>query len=319
MITVYTEGIPLLWGHPLMYIFLFFTFSFGACLGSFTNVLIYRIPQDMSVVYPPSSCMKCGHLITWYENIPILSYLLLQGKCRECKTPLSSQYPTIELIAGIWSVALAQQFLWPTFSQPDLWTNQISLLLFAAFHWFWLCSFSCALLAITLIDLRYTFVPDEISLTMMWVSLGAFFLPQLDPLEYFWGLVAGYSFILSIRWLGYLIYKREAMGLGDAKLLAIIGGFLGWRILPWILFAAAIQGLVAAALALSYTKITGKSNILTLTSKELDLRFGEEELYEQNRVMLVMPFGPFLCLAAFEALMLSPDYILNFLSTLQTL
>ena len=316
MITIVTEGIPPLWGHPWMLPFILFTFSFGACLGSFTNVLIFRIPADMSVVYPPSSCPVCTHRIRWYENIPIISYCFLRGRCSQCSTPISLQYPFIEFILGLWGIALAQQHIWPIFSQPDLWVQEVSVLLVAIATWLWFLIFTGALLAVTIIDLRYTFVPDEISLTLMWLSLAAFFIPMPDPLQHFWGLLVGYGVILSIRWLGYLIYRREAMGLGDAKLLAFIGGFLGWRLIPWILFSAAIQGIIAAMMALAFTKVTGKSNMLTMTSDELDERFGETDLYKHNRIMLVMPFGPFLCLAAFEALMLGPEHIFLWLSLL---
>ena len=317
MISLITEGPPALWGHPLMYFFLFFTFAFGACLGSFTNVLIHRIPMDMSVVYPPSACPSCGHQIRWYENMPILSYLGLRGQCSQCNAQISFQYPFLEFLAGLWSVSLAYRELWPTFSQAELWVNEITVLLSAAALWLWLLIFTCALLAITLIDLRYTFVPDEISLNMIWFSFAAFFIPTSVPVDHFFGLLAGYGVILGIRGLGYLMYRREAMGLGDAKLLAMIGGFLGWRVLPWILFAAAVQGLMAATLAIAYTKLTGRSNILTMTSTELDERFGEESLYEEQRILLVMPFGPFLCIAAFEVLALTPAGLLHYLSLLQ--
>ena len=316
MISIITEGPPALWGHPLMYFFLFFTFAFGASLGSFTNVLIYRIPMDMSVVHPASTCPSCGHKIRWFENIPILSYVGLRGRCSQCRTPISFQYPFLEFIAGVWSVSLAYRELWPTFSQTELWINDTSVLLSAAALWLWLLIFTCGLLAITLIDLRYTFVPDEISLNLIWLSFVAFFIPTQVPIDHFFGLIAGYSVILGIRVLGYLIYRREAMGLGDAKLLAMIGGFLGWQVLPWILFAAAVQGIIAAGLAITYTKLTGHSNILTMTSAELDERFGEERLYSEQRVLLVMPFGPFLCLAAFEVLALTSDDILQYLSLL---
>ena len=317
MITLITEGAPSLWEHPFMLYFILFTFAFGACLGSFTNVLVYRIPMDMSVVYPASSCPSCGHKVRWYENIPLLSYLFLRGRCAQCSTPISAQYPLIECIAALWSISLAHQYLWPTFSQPDLWVDEVSVLLSAAALWLWYTVFACGLIAVTLIDLRYTFVPDEISLSLSWLALGAFFIPVLAPLDHLFGLVLGYGFILAIRWLGYLMYKREAMGLGDAKLLAFIGGFLGWKILPWVLFAAAIQGIIAATLAIAFSKVAGRGNLLTMTSAELDESFGESGLYEEGRVMLVMPFGPFLCLAAFEVLMLQADQIFIWLSLLR--
>ena len=306
MITLVTEGVaPLNFDEPLTLIFLFFTFAFGASLGSFTNVVIYRLPLDMSVVHPASSCPTCKRAIRWYENVPILSYLILRGRCAGCGSSISVQYPLIELALGVWSVALGARYLWPLWSQPDLWVYDPSLLITSALTWLWFTLFACALVAITLIDLRYTFVPDEISINGIWLALiGGFFLQRPEPLDHFFGALVGYSAIISIRAIGYAIYRREAMGLGDAKLLALIGGFLGWTALPLLLFAAAVQGLVAAAIALSYSRVTGRSNVLTLTSTELDERFGEEGMYAQQRIMLVMPFGPFLCIAAFEVLML---------------
>ena len=304
MIQLITEGVPPFnLSDPLTLIFFFFTFAFGASFGSFTNVLIHRLPLDMSVAYPPSACPQCQRPIRWYENIPILSYLFLRGRCAGCGVSISSQYPIIELALGVWSTALATRYLWPLFGRPERWAADPSILTVDALTWLWFTAFACALVAITLIDLRYTFVPDEISINGVWLALiGGFFLSRPQPLDHFWGALVGYSVIVVIRVVGFWVYRREAMGLGDAKLLAMIGGFLGWKALPLILFGAASQGLIAAVLALTYTRVTGRANLLTLTSDELDERFGEEDLYEDQQVMLVMPFGPFLCLAAFEVL-----------------
>ena len=308
MITLMTEGAPpLSLSDPLSLSFLFFTFAFGASLGSFTNVLIFRIPMDMSIAWPPSACRSCRRPIRWYENIPIFGYLALRGRCAGCNASISLQYPFVELIVGVWSIAIGSQVLWPVYGQPDQWASGLVVLVPYAIKWLWLTLFTCALIAIALIDLRYTFVPDEISITLTWIGLaGGFFIPINDPLELFFGALAGYAVICMVRWLGYLYYRREAMGLGDAKLLAMIGAFLGWRALPWVLFGAAVQGIVAAMIAIGYTRITGRSNLLTMTSEELAQRFGEDTSQEQE-VMLVMPFGPFLCIAAFEVMMIGID------------
>lgn len=315
MISLYMDAIHLPSPMtPIGALFIFFTFSLGACLGSFTNVLIHRIPLDMSVVHPPSACPQCRREIRWFENIPILSYLVLRGRCRGCKTSISSQYPVIEFIIGVWSFALGVRVLWPMFSQPEQWVNTPSSLLPYASQWIWYTLFVSALIAIAWIDLRYTFVPDEISLSMIWIGLiGAFLNPVNLPLELFFGALFGYLALYAVRWLGTLYYGREAMGLGDAKLLAMIGIFLGWRALPWVLMGAAIQGLIAAMIALSFTRVTGRSNLLTMTYEELAERFGEDVDPDQS-VMLVMPFGPFLCLAAFEVLMIGVDPIVDALA-----
>ena len=287
-------------------------FFWGASLGSFTNVLIHRIPLDMSIVSPRSSCPSCHHMIRWYENIPVLSYLFLRGRCRGCNISISPRYLFIELGAGLWSLALAQRFIWPVLSRPELWIYDYPALYAVIAKWMWFTVFICALLAITFIDLRYTFIPDEISIPMIFIGcFGGFAIPSADPLASFWGLLGGAGVILCVRWLGWLIFQREAMGLGDAKLLAVIGAFLGWRVLPHILFLSAFQGIIAALLASLYTRFTGKSNALTLTSAELDERFGEIGMYPESKSHLVIPFGPFLCLAAFEVLEVGADTLLQ--------
>jgi leader peptidase (prepilin peptidase) / N-methyltransferase len=289
-----------------------FAFFWGACWGSFTNVLIHRIPLDMSVVSPPSACPKCERPIRWYENIPILSYIFLRAKCAGCSTSISLRYPLIEATAGAWSLALAMRHLWPVWSQPELWIDDLSPLLQAVGGWLWLEAFVCALIAITFIDLEFTFIPDEVSIPMILIGcLGGFTLTMNQPLEHFWGMVGGWGVILCIRWIGWLLFRREAMGLGDAKLLSLIGVFLGWRVIPWILFASAVQGIIAAGVAIAYTKYTGRTNALTLTSAELDEIFGEEGVYPSDKVHVVIPYGPFLCLAAFEVLMIGPQALLS--------
>jgi leader peptidase (prepilin peptidase) / N-methyltransferase len=293
----------------LFIFFVVFTLFWGASWGSFVNVLIHRIPLDMSVVFPSSACPQCQHKIRWYENIPVLSYLVLLGRCSQCKMVINPRYPLIEAAAGVWSLTLAWHYVWPIWSQPDLWVYQRSILLIPCIQWLWLLSFVCALLAITFIDLFYTFIPDEISIPMIiWGCFGAF-ICMPNPLQHLSGLLIGYAVIYAIRLLGFVIYKREAMGLGDAKLLALIGVFLGWRLLPSVLFASAVQGIIASVIALLYTKITGKSNVLTMTSQDLDERF--QENYESSQVYLAIPFGPFLCIAAFEILMIGPSQVLD--------
>lgn len=324
MIVTTVGSVPFSIDHPLALPILIFTFFLGASLGSFTNVLIYRIPLDMSVVTPGSACPRCRHELRWYENIPIVSYLFLRGRCSGCGVSISAQYPFIELLGGLGAVSLSVTYLWPLWSSPELWVEAPQALIAPALEWLWLSLFICLMIAISVIDLRYTFIPDELSLSGIWIALCAgFFIPHptheiipaaLAPLDHLIGAAAGYGVIIMVRWIGFLIYRREAMGLGDAKLLALIGATLGYRALALIMFGAATQGLIAAALALAYTKMTRKPNLLTLTSDELDERFGEEGLYDQERVMLAIPFGPFLCLAAVEILLIGEVNVWRWLS-----
>jgi prepilin signal peptidase PulO-like enzyme (type II secretory pathway) len=177
--------------------------------------------------------------------------------------------------------------------------------------WLWQLCFVCALIAVTLIDLEHTFIPDDLSLPSTLLGVwGAFtlatWLPSVSPLSLLFGGFFGYVLIVGVRGLGFVLYGREAMGLGDAKLLAMIGAFLGWQSLPTVLLLASLQGLIAAAIALTYSRITGRANQLTMTTRELDERFGEEtagkfgDEFKDTGAQLAIPFGPFLALGALE-------------------
>ncbi|MBM4290464.1 MAG: hypothetical protein FJ138_02675 [Deltaproteobacteria bacterium] len=283
-----------------------FAAVWGASLASFGNVLIHRLPLGMSVVAPRSSCPRCGRLIPWRENLPILSYLALRGRCAGCRAPISPRYALVELAGAAWGVALGARWVWPVLSEPALWAPEPWRLWAAAGVWAWQMSFAVALIAVTFIDLEHLFIPDELSLPALLIGVwGAFTLaewePALSPLGSLAGAALGYALVVTLRVIGELLYGREAMGLGDAKLLAVIGAFLGWEALPFVLLLGALQGLLAAGAALLYTRLTGRPNALTLPEEELDAYFGEESP-EGARGRVALPFGPFLCLAAFEVL-----------------
>lgn len=280
----------------------------GASLASFVNVLIYRVPLDMSVVSPPSACPSCARQIRWYENIPVLSYLALRGRCRGCACPISLRYPLLEAIGGLWGLVLGAQWVWPTLSVPGLWVEDVSILYPLIGSWLLSLVFVSALIAVAFIDLEHTFIPDEITLPVTVIGVwGSFtlatWLPQRhEPLSALFGALIGWLVIVSIRWGAYFYYRREAMGLGDAKLLMMIGAYLGWRSLPLVLLGASVQGVLAALCALAYSHITGQDNELTMTTAQLDERFGE--LHSSEDEQLAIPFGPFLALAALELIAL---------------
>jgi leader peptidase (prepilin peptidase)/N-methyltransferase len=294
-------------------LFAFLAYFWGSCWGSFLNVVIYRLPLDMSVVSPRSSCPKCGKLIPWYENIPVFSYLWLKGKCSTCHLEISSRYATIEFLCGIWSLALAYLYVYPLLINPDLpdlLAENPHLIIEQLWLWLWLQAFVDAMIAIAFIDLDHTYIPDEISYFMIYLGLiGSFSLPQINAfaLDHFFGALIGWLVIVLFRFIGTLIFKREAMGMGDAKLLAVIGLFLGWQLLPWVLFAGSVQGLLAALSAQLYSKWTGKENGLMMTTEELDEQFDEVGLYENKKSYMVLPFGPFLALAAIEGMIIGPN------------
>lgn len=289
----------------------FFAFLWGASWGSFLNVVIYRVPLGMSLVTPPSRCSTCLTRIRWYDNIPVLSWWLVRGRCRACKAPFSPRYMLIEAACGVLALALFRATVLPL--DPESFYVSAAL-------WIWLQAFTFGMVALAFIDLEHTFVPEEIALPLLLVGVGgAFFIPGLEPLPRVYGVLAGGGFLLLVTGIGWLVYGREAMGLGDALLLAVIGGFLGWAALPFVLVVASLQALVAVVIARVYQRITGRSAGLTLTTEELDERFGEGERFAHLESRLVVPFGPFLALGALEALFFGHDHLWRFADALVAL
>ena len=220
----------------------------GLLVGSFLNVVIYRLPKIMerewhaqsdelsgqatealppyNLVVPRSSCPHCGHMISALENIPVLSYLLLHGQCKGCGAHISARYPAVELISGILSGFAAWHF---GFGVPAL----------GALLFIW------ALLALTFIDFDTQLLPDNITLPLMWVGL-IFNLSHsfTDLQSSVVGALAGYLTLWGVYWLFKLATGKEGMGYGDFKLLAAIGAWLGWQILPLVILSSSLVGAV---------------------------------------------------------------------------
>ena len=193
----------------------------GSVFGSFLNVVIYRLPLGRSIVRPRSSCTRCARQIRWFENIPVISYILLRGKCRGCGEKISPRYPVVEFLGALIAVLAVQR-------------SGFSIEAFVAF------SFLMALLAVTLIDWEHRIIPDEISLTFIVIGITwSLFNPRLSFLGSLFGALAGAGSL----WLVGLLYKlarhKEGMGGGDIKLMGMIGAFLGIElILPVIVLAS---------------------------------------------------------------------------------
>lgn len=201
-----------------------FAFVFGMVVGSFLNVCICRMPKNESVVSPPSHCPGCSYQICWYDNIPLVSYLLLRGKCRGCGAHISLQYPLVELLNGILSLCLFLRF-GPT---PA----------FAALFLF--CS---ALVVITFIDIEHQIIPDEISLPGIAVGfILSFFLQGHTWLNSLLGILLGGGSLLLVAYLYQKLTGKDGMGGGDIKLLAMMGAFLGWKAVPFIIFTSSLVG-----------------------------------------------------------------------------
>ncbi len=205
-------------------------FAFGACIGSFLNVCIYRIPAAMSIVHPASSCPNCNTDISFYDNIPIFSYLFLGGRCRHCKIAISPRYPFVELLGGLSALASVLVF------GPTL-------------HAAVIFAFIAVLIVVTFIDLDHRIIPDIISLPGIPIFfLAAFAIPTISWVQSLIGILVGGGILFSIAWGYQAITGREGMGGGDIKLLAMMGAVVGWKGILFTIFTGSAIGTVIGIL-----------------------------------------------------------------------
>ena len=212
-------------------------FVTGCCLGSFFNVVIYRLPAGKSLVSPGSHCPGCGHPIAFYDNIPVLGYLFLMGKCRHCRARISPRYPIVEAVTGLFALALFRKYGWePQFGIEFL--------------------FVSLLILITFIDLDTYLIPDVLSLSGIVAGfLCSFVTPRLAWTDSLLGIVVGGGFLYAIA-AGYqYLRKKDGMGGGDIKLLGMIGAFLG---LPGVIFTVLISSVAGTAAGLAVMSRTRK-------------------------------------------------------------
>lgn len=262
----------------------------GLCIGSFLNVVIHRMPlmlerrwrlesadmlgveaevaEAITLSRPRSRCPSCGHAIRWYENVPVLSWLGLRGRCAGCGTRIPLRYPFVELLTA----ALFALVAWRFGPSPT------------ALLW---CGFVAVLVALAGIDWDTTFLPDDLTLPLLWAGLVASALGWTLPLnEAVWGAVAGYLSLWSVYWLFKLATGKEGMGYGDFKLLAALGAWLGLKmILPIVLAASVVGAVVGIAMKFS-----------------AQLREGR-----------YVPFGPFLAGGGLLVLLAGPERVLGWL------
>ena len=239
---------------------------FGAMVGSFLNVCILRVPKEESIVFPASHCMKCRKVLAWFDNIPILSFLFLKGRCRQCHKKISWQYPIVEAMTALTFTGFYVYFGLTV-------QGAVYLVL------------TLALLVQSVIDFRYQIIPDGITLPgiVVGVLLSGFF-PSLHGQSVWWmglkasliGLFLGGGFLYALGTIAEWILKKEAMGGGDVKLLAMIGSLLGWHGVLWTLFLSSLLGAVIGL----YFK----------------LKTGEEKI----------PFGPYIAMGAVSYLFFGP-------------
>ena len=261
--------------------FVLCTLLAGLLIGSFLNVVVYRLPkmllrdwqaqareilnlpaeadkQTFNLILPNSSCPHCAHEIKPWENIPIFSWLFLRGKCSSCKAPISTRYPLVELTCGLLSAYVAWHF-------GFTWQTGSMLLL------------TWGLLAMSLIDADHQLLPDALVLPLLWLGLivnqfGLF----ANPADALWGAIAGYLSLWSVYWLFKLVTGKEGMGYGDFKLLAMLGAWGGWQILPLTILLSSLVGAVLGVIMLRLRNAETSTPI---------------------------PFGPYLAIAGWIALL----------------
>lgn len=237
---------------------------FGLCIGSFLNVVIHRLPRGQSIVTPPSRCPKCGYRLQWYDNVPVLGWLMLGGRCRKCRAPISAQYPIVEFITG----ALFVLVVWAT---PDvaLMVSRLTLV--------------CVLIALFGIDLEHQILPN--SITLPGIIIGLIFSAVAAPgwKDAVLGVLLGGGLLYGIAAAYYLVRREEGLGMGDVKMLAMIGAFLGWKAVLVTLVLSSFSG-----------AIVGVGLIAA----------------QRGGMRVALPFGTFLALGALAA-MLVGDPLIN--------
>ena len=215
----------------------------GLIIGSFSNVCIFRIPKNESIVFPASHCPNCHTPIKAIDNVPILSFLLLKGKCRKCGEKISIRYPVVEFLTGAIYLLI---FL--------IYGRSYQTLIYALL--------SSALIIISFIDLDVQIIPDEISLPGIVIGLAlSFIVPYISYLNSLLGIIAGGGIIFLIALAGLAIFKKEAMGGGDVKLSAMIGAFIGWKYIIVSLFIGFFIGAIAGIL-LILLKIRNRDDLV---------------------------------------------------------
>lgn len=238
-----------------------YMFVLGAMVGSFLNVCIIRLPERKSIVWPSSRCPQCDQPIRWFDNIPIISFIILRGKCRNCGGSISWQYPLVELLTASLFVLLVLRF-----------TNVVAVLIYMVFL--------CSLVVITFIDLKHYIIPDEISIPGIFIGLALNLLPdkltggQLVSgsfLNSLIGCIAGGGTLYLAALFSLFVFKKEGMGGGDIKLLGMVGAFLGWKLAMMTIVVGSVLG-AAVGVTLILLRLKGRSEYI--------------------------PFGPYLALGA---------------------
>jgi len=256
----------------LPYLIEMFIFLMGLCIGSFLNVCIYRLPESKSIVHPRSMCPNCDTLIPFYDNIPLFSYLWLKGQCRRCKVKISMRYPMVELLGGL--VALG------TYLRFGLTIETLIYYVFIA-----------ALLVVTFIDLDHRIIPDVITLPGIPICFAASFaLPAITYKDALLGILVGGGSLFLVAWVYTILTKKEGMGGGDIKLLAMMGAIVGWKGVLFTIFVASLVGTLAGFAVM---------------------------LQSRKGMKLAVPFGPFLSIGSITYIFFGTELVTWYLNLLR--
>lgn len=283
----------------------------GSLWGSFANVCIHRIPRGESVVRPASHCPACGKPIAWYDNIPILSWVLLRGRCRRCEAGIPIRYMLVEAAGAILSLLVFWRFVGGSWTSPALPLARFVVYL----------GFAGTLLVLSVIDLQSHIIPDRIT----YPAIPAFFLAgrplgDVGLWDALIGLVAGYALVRLISDGYYYLIGREGLGYGDGKLLALIGAVLGWQALPVVLLLGSLSGiLISLPVLIMQRRAPKPAEPLKLDGSDgSDAAKGDGDAKREGAGESLrhaqVPFGPFLALGAIFYLLVlhgrSPEAVL---------
>jgi leader peptidase (prepilin peptidase) / N-methyltransferase len=235
----------------------------GLAVGSFLNVCIYRLPLGQSLASPPSRCPKCGRSLSWFDNIPVVSWIVLGGKCRSCRTPISPQYPIVELTTALAFAAI----VWLTPLGPQLVARLI---------------FVCLLIVLFGIDLEHQLLPNVITLPGIVIGLIFSFIAPPGWRSALIGVVLGGGVLYGIAAAYYMVRREEGLGMGDVKMLAMIGAFLGW---PAVLVTLVLSSFAGALVGIGLM------------------------VFQRGSMKLALPFGTFLALGAVAAMLVGEPLV----------
>ena len=205
----------------------------GAVVGSFLNVCIHRLPRDRSIVWPASACARCGRELSWFENIPILSYLVLRGRCRTCRETISIRYPVVEAIAAVMFAAA-----WWYYGPGPLLASRLI--------------FGCALIVLFAIDLEHQLLPNSITLPGIVVGFAFSLVTEPGWLASVLGILLGGGVLYAVAAAYFFVRREEGLGMGDVKMLSMVGAFIGWKLTLMTLLLASFAGSVIGVLLIAF-------------------------------------------------------------------